>query len=49
MIQSFYTISKNVGLFLADKTPINELFNKAVPEEESTDYYMPSLFGPEDF
>ena len=23
--------------------------NKTVPEKESTDYYMPSLFGPEDF
>lgn len=28
---------------------LNELFNKTVPEKESTDYYMPSLFGPEDF
>ena len=49
MNQSLHTISKNVGLFLTDKTPINELFNKTVPEKESTDYYMPSLFGPEDF
>lgn len=49
MNQSLHTISKNVGLFLTDKTPINELFNKTVPEKESTDYYMPSLFGSEDF
>lgn len=49
MNQSLHTISKNVGLFLTDKTPINELINKTVPEKESTDYYMPSLFGPEDF
>ena len=49
MNQSLHTISKNVGLFLTDKTPINELFNKTVPEKESTDYYMPSLFRPEDF
>lgn len=49
MNQSLHTISKNVGVFLTDKTPINELFNKTVPEKESTDYYMPSLFGPEDF
>ena len=47
--QSLHTISKNVGLFLTDKKPINELFNKTVPEKESTDYYMSSLFGPEDF
>lgn len=49
MNQSLHTISKNVGLFLTDKTPIDELLNKTVPEKESTDYYMPSLFGQEDF
>ena len=49
MNQSLHTISKNVGLLLTDKTPINELFNKTIPEKESTDYYMPSLFGLEDF
>lgn len=49
MNQSLYTISKNVRLFPGAKTPINELFNKTVPEKESTDYYMPSLFGPEYF
>lgn len=49
MNQSLHTISKNVGLFLTDKTPINELFNKTVPKKEPTDYYMPCLFGPEDF
>ena len=27
--QSLHTISKNVGLFLPDQTPLNELFNKA--------------------
>ena len=49
MNQSLHTISKNVGLLLTDKTPINELFNKTIPEKESTDYYMPGLFGLEDF
>lgn len=49
MNQSLYTISKNVGVFLTDKTTINELFKRTVPEKESTDYYMPSLFGLEDF
>lgn len=49
MNQSLHTISKNIGLFLTDKTPINELFKRTVPEKESTDYYMPSLFGLEDF
>lgn len=29
---TLHTISKNVGLFLTDKTPINELFNKAVAD-----------------
>ena len=33
--QSLHTISKNVGLFLTDKTPLNELFNKAVPTEDT--------------
>ncbi|MGP1476876.1 MAG: IS4 family transposase [Phocaeicola sp.] len=45
--QSLHTISKNVGLFLTERTPINELFNKPVPEEPSFEY--PCLFGPEDF
>ncbi len=49
MNQSLHTISKNVGLFLTDKTPINELFNKTAPEKVEPDYYMQSLFGPEDF
>lgn len=49
MNQSSHTISKNVGVFLTDKNPINELFKRTVPEKESTDYYMPSLFGLEDF
>lgn len=49
MNQSLHTISKNVGLFLTDKTPINELFNKTAPEKAEPDYYMQSLFGPEDF
>lgn len=49
MNQSLHTISKNVGLFLTDKTPISELFNKTAPEKDEPDYYMPSLFGPEDF
>ena len=43
------TISKNVGLFLTDKTPLNELFNKAVPTEETEDWLYPSLFRPDDF
>ena len=49
MNQSLHTISKNVGVFLTDKIPIYELFKRTVPEKESTDYYMPSLFGLEDF
>ena len=45
--QSLQTISKNVGLFLTDKTPLNELFNKTVPKEksESDEELYPSLFG----
>ena len=31
--QSLHTVSKNVGLFLADKSPINELFSKTVPKK----------------
>lgn len=49
MNQSLHTISKNVGLFLTDKTSISELFNKTAPEKEIPECYMPSLFGPEDF
>lgn len=49
MNQSLHTISKNVGLFLTDKTSISELFNKTDPEKEIPECYMPSLFGPEDF
>lgn len=45
--QSLHTISKNVGLFLTERTPINELFNKSVQEEPSYEY--PYLFRPEDF
>lgn len=45
--QSLHSISKNVGLFLTERTPINELFNKSVPEEPSCEF--PSLFGSEDF
>ena len=47
--QSLHTISKHVGLFLTDKTPLNELFNKAVPTEETEDWLYPSLFRPDDF
>ena len=47
--QSLHTVSKNVGLFLTDKTPVNELFNKAVPTEETEDWQYPSLFRPDDF
>ena len=47
--QSLHTISKNVGLFLTDKTHLNELFNKAVPKEEPEDLWYPSLFKPDDF
>ena len=47
--QSLHTISKNVGLFLTDKTPLNELFNKAIPTEETEDWLYPSLFRPDDF
>lgn len=49
MNQSLHTISKNVGLFLTDKTSISELFNKTAPEKEIPECYMPSLFGPKDF
>lgn len=47
--QSLHTISKNVGLFLTDKSPINELFNKTAHEKETPNYDYPSLFGPDDF
>lgn len=47
--QSLHTISKNVGLFITDKTHLNELFNKAVPKEEPEDLWYPSLFKPDDF
>jgi hypothetical protein len=47
--QSLHTVSKNVGLFLTDKSPINELFNKTVPEKETPDNDYPCLFGPDDF
>ena len=47
--QSLHTIAKNVGLFLTDKTHLNELFNKAVPKEEPEDLWYPSLFKPDDF
>lgn len=47
--QSLHNISKNVSLFLTDKTPLNELFNKAVPIEETVDWLYPSLFCPDDF
>lgn len=47
--QSLHTISKNVGLFLTDKTHLSELFNKAVPKEEPEDLWYPSLFKPDDF
>lgn len=33
--QSLHIISKNVGLFLTDKTLINELFNKTAPYRKS--------------
>ena len=47
--QSLHNISKNVGLFLTDKIPLNDLFNKAVPTEETEDWLYPSLFSPDDF
>jgi transposase len=47
--QSLHTVSKNVGLFLTDKSPINELFNKTVPEKETPYNDYPCLFGPDDF
>ena len=47
--QSLHTISKNVGLFLTDKTHLSELFNKAVPKEEPEDLWYPSLFKLDDF
>lgn len=47
--QSLHTIPKNVGLFLTDKTHLNELFNKAVPKEEPENLWYPSLFKPDDF
>ena len=47
--QSLHTISKNVGLFLTDKSPINELFNKTAHEKENPNNNYPSLFGPDDF
>ena len=47
--QSLHTIPNNVGLFLPDKTHLNELFNKAVPKEEPEDLWYPSLFKPDDF
>ena len=47
--QSLHTISKIVGLFLTDKTHLNELFNKAVPKEEPEDLWYPSLFKLDDF
>lgn len=47
--QSLHTISKNVGLFLTDKTHLSELFNKAVPNEEPEDLWYLSLFKPDDF
>lgn len=47
--QSLHAISKNVGLFLTDKTPINELFNKTVTVINPPELYYPSFFEPEDF
>lgn len=47
--QSLHTISKNVGLFLTDKTHLNELFNKAVPKEEPEDLWYSSFIKPDDF
>lgn len=47
--QSLHTISKNVGLFLTDKTHLSELFNKAIPKEEPEDLWYLSLFKPDDF
>lgn len=44
--QSLHTISKNVGLFLTDKTPLNGLVNKAVPKEELEDLLYPSFLSP---
>ena len=47
--QSLHIISKNVGLFLTDKNPLNELFNKTVPSEEQPKDSFGSLFEPDDF
>ena len=47
--QSLQKKKKNVGLFLTDKTPINELFNKTVPKEKNDEELYPSLFGNDDF
>ena len=47
--QSLHIISKNVGLFLTDKTPLNELFNKTVPTENQSNDSFGSLFGLDDF
>ena len=47
--QSLHTISKNVGLFLTDKTPLIVLFNKTVPKEKSDEELYPSLLGNDDF
>jgi hypothetical protein len=47
--QSLHTVSKNVGLFMTDKSPINELFNKTVPEKETPKNNYLCLFGPGDF
>ena len=47
--QSLHTISNTVGLFLTDKTPLNELFNKTVPKEKSDEELYPSLLGNDDF
>ena len=47
--QSLHTISKNVGLFLTDKSPINELFNKTAHEKDTPNNDYPSLVGPDDF
>lgn len=47
--QSLHIISKNGGLFLTDKNPLNELFNKTVPSEEQPKDSFGSLFEPDDF
>ena len=49
MFLSRSTVATKETIEFADKTPLNELFNKAVPTEETEDWLYPSLFRPDDF